>query len=751
MYTWRQGHFLILLVIPTTEIFMNAPIRPRTNLWSARDFYIVVVLLLATVFFHPTIASAQGALETPLRQELLTLLTNEISGQIAFNNVVKLAGAPWIRDATDLREDFYESHEIYDMVRGYGIETVRLDEYPRDRTFSYPTEGEFWIVEPEPRLVARLGADVAMIAYGSQSSDVTGDLFYLPPMTAEAIRRMAEAHGSFEGKVALMWSHPRGEMFDALDAAGVRAVISFNARERYLDPNQVVYSRGGYSDSESLTLGITVSWRQWSELLEDVERDLDLVVRLHAHLEEVPDRFETVYAWIPGTEPERPGVIFTGHLFEGYTKRGTNDNMGGPAIQLEILRALTHLIETGQIDRPRRTIYFLWPNEISGTYEFLRRETGLLDRLSINVNMDMVSENLRLNNSVFTMSETPAHLPSYLDGLAKSVLNYVWRTNDIVYLRDSPRGRPGGQYFPRPMWEKNGSGDAFRFYIHEATGGSDHICFNNSSVAVPGIEFFTWPDQWYHADVDLPNKGDPTEMKRVAFIGAAIAIAATDLTDERLPRLLDAVSEFGYSRVAERALPPAMRLLEGATTAGLEQSLRHALNRIDAAVDREIGALESVREIYTESGTARTGVDNRVAQWELYREGLTTQLVSYSAVRAQTLGTTAPRQLPQTTAEQRYSAVVPDIHHDVMGKQFSLTGYDRYNTYVQEHPETLAELGLGYSRTRGILNFVNGQRSVTEIRNRVAAMAGDDLTVDQVVGYLTILEEVGWVVVRGEL
>jgi hypothetical protein len=725
---------------------MNASFRPRKKVCG----FSIALLLFATSLLQPSVASAQGALETPLRQELLTLLTNEISGQVAFNNVVKLAGAPWLREPAEFTSTFYEAEQLHNLVQGYGIETVTLEQYPREGTFSYATAGEFWIVEPEQRLVATLGADVAMIASGSQSGDVTGELIYVPQLSAEAIQRMSEGHGSFDGRIALMWSHPRGDVFEALDAAGVRAVISFNSRERYLDPNQVVYSRGQYASGENLRMGMTVSWRQWSELLEDVERNLDMVVRLQATMEDFTDRFEMVVAWIPGTEPDAPGVMFTGHLYEGYTKRGTNDDMGGPAIQLEILRALTDLIDTGQIARPRRTMYFLWPNEISGTYEYFRQNPGLADRLSININMDMVSEALRLNNSVFTMSETPAHLPSYLDGLAKSMMNYVWRTNDIVYLPDSPRGRPGGQYFPRPMWEKNGSGDAFRFYIHEATGGSDHICFNNPSVAVPGIEFFTWPDQWYHADVDLPDKGDPTEMKRVAFIGATTALVAADLTDERLPRLLDAVSEFGYARVAERGLPAAMRLLEGATSANLDQVLQHALNRIDAAVDREVGAVESVREIYTGSGTAQTGVDNRVSQWEMYRAGLTTQVMRYAGVRAQTLGTSAPRQAQQTGEERRYSTVVPNIHPDVMGQKFSFNEHDPYNTYRQAHPEAFSALHLSSGQTRGILNFVNGQRSVTEIRNRVAAMAGDDLTLEQVVGYLRILDAVGWIVVDGE-
>jgi hypothetical protein len=600
-------------------------------------------------------------------------------------------------------------------------------------------------------LVATLAADVAMIASGTQTGDVSGELIYIPQLSADAIRRMTEGHGSFEGKIALMWSHPRGDVFEALDEAGLQVVISFNSRERYLDPNQVVYSRGQYASGENLRMGLAVSWRQWSELLEDVERNLDIVVRIQATVEDYPDRYEMVVAWIPGTEPDLPGVMFTGHLYEGYTKRGTNDDMGGPAIQLEILRALTDLIGTGQIARPRRTMYFLWPNEISGTYEYFRQNPGLADKLSININMDMVSEALRLNNSIFTMSETPAHLPSYLDGLAKSMMNYVWRTNDIVYLPDSPRGRPGGQYFPRPMWEKNGSIDAFRFYIHEATGGSDHICFNNPSVAVPGIELFTWPDQWYHADADLPDKGDPTEMKRVAFIGATAALVAADLTDERLPRLLDAVSEFGYARVAERGIPAAMRLLEGAAAGDLDQSLQYALNRVNSAVDREVGAIESIREIYTGSSTARTGVDNRIAQWEQYREGLSNQVVSYATVRAQTLGTSAPSQRAQSADERRYASVVPDVHPDIMGKVFYLTDHEHFNTYRQAHPEAFTDLGLSSNQTRWILNFVNGERSATEIRNRVAAIAGDDITIEQVVGYLEILETVGWIVVDGEL
>ena len=64
--------------------------------------------------------------------------------------------------------------------------------------------------------------------------------------------------------------------------------------------------------------------------------------------------------------------------------------------------------------------------------------------------MDMVGEGLRQNNSVFRMSECPGHLPSYLDGLAQSIMNYVWRTNDMIF-HERRAARPARRaVFPDP-------------------------------------------------------------------------------------------------------------------------------------------------------------------------------------------------------------------------------------------------------------------------------------------------------------
>ena len=724
------------------------------NVDGFRFRLLLVGLSLLFTAFTPAQERAQTppplnpVLKTPLPQAVLDLLANEISGQIIFNNEVKLAGAPWKREEKEFGDTFYETRTIHDLVRGYGIETTKIDKFKGAGTFEYPVLGELWMVKPEKKLIARLDADPALVSRSSADVDLTGALIYIPPLTKDQIEALAKGgpQDRTKDKIALMWSHANQTTAKALDAAGLRGVITFSAQDRYWDPDQVLYSGGSYGGFKNLQFGLTVSWRQWSELLEEVERGaVPVSVRCKTKLTKYPDRFESVFSWIPGREPDKKGVIFTGHLFEGFVKRGANDNMSGCVVQIEILRALSALIARGELPQPLRTIYFLWPVEISGTYEYIKQNPGFADKLSININMDMVGEALRMNNSLLTMSECPNHLPSYLDGLAEAMLNYVWRTNDIVYTPDSPRSRLMGQNFPRPMWEKNGSRDAFRYFVHAATGGSDHICFNNPSVAVPGIEFFTWPDQWYHADKDTPDKSDPTEMKRIAFIGAAAAWAAANATDDILPDLLNAVSSFGYARVGKRELPAAFRKIDSAEAKTLPAAVERAVALVRFAAEREMGALAGIEEIASGSKEALTLIANRRSQWEGYRDGLAGQVWKYGTLRASQLKTALPSLASSDKPADKKGKVIPAVHPDVRGKEFSLESSDRYKKYMEKNPDALKEIKLDMGQRRALLNYVNGKRPLAVIRSYVMAETDRDLDFADLVLYMEFLKGVGWV------
>jgi hypothetical protein len=696
----------------------------------------------------PTPPPLPRSLRTPLTPETLQLLANEVSGQVIYNNLVKLAGAPWIRNDREFPGVFYEAQLIHDMVRECGIATVRLEKHASPGTFDYPLEGELWLLEPQRRLVARLEADPALIATGSRTADITGELIYVPPSDTDKIKKALAAgpNEQYRGKVALMWSHPSDADAKTLAAAGLRGVIAFHSRERYFDPNQVVYSAGPYGQHDPLEVGFSISWRQWSELLEDLEFGKKIVVRGRARVEKYPHKFDTVYSWIPGTEPHGKGVILTAHLFDGYVKRGANDNMSGCVIELEILRTLQHLIATGQLPRPRRTIHFLWPQEISGTYAFFKEHPGFTDPLSVNLNLDMVGEGLRQNNAALRMYQCPGHLPSYVDGLVRSLLNYVWRTNDVVFGVDGPRGRPGGQYFPIPLVEKNGSRDAFRFSIHPTAGGTDHICFINPSVAVPGISLITWPDQWYHADTDTPDKSDPTQLKRVAFIGAACAWTAANCTDDVVGGLADVVSEYGFLRVAERELPLALARVGAAEPQKLPSETEQALRLVAFGTLREVGALRTIEGIYSGSGAAQQTVEDKVRQWELHERALRTQVLEYVQLRAAQMHVAAPPISPPDELQQKCERMTPSIAPTLKGREFNLLGGEKYNQYLKEHPAALQTLGITPAQAAAILNYVNGQRSVAQIAACVAGQLDEAVPLQGVLGDVELLASVGLVV-----
>lgn len=613
-------------------------VRPR--------FLLCACLLIAGIGVR-TLRSQGTVLKTPLPPEVLATIANEVSGQIAFNNLVQVGGAPWVREPREFAGTFYEAQKLYDLVKSYGIETVELLKSPTDRTADYPAEGEFWVTAPARRLVARIGADSALIASGSQTADLDGDLIFIPPLSAEQLAALAKADNKdqFRGKIALMWSHPRGNVAKALDAAGLLATVSFNSQERYFDPDEVLYSSVGYQSNANLKIGFCISWRQWSELLEDVQAGTKLKVSCRTRVEKVKSKSEAVFAWLPGSEPDKKGLIFTAHLFEGMIKRGANDNIGSCMVQLEILRALNRLIKSGQLPAPQRTVYFLWPNEISGTAEFLQNRPEIARKLSVDFNMDMSTESLRLNNAEVFLGYCSNELPSYIDGLTKSMLNYVWRTNDIVFLPDSPRGRPGGQYFPNPLWEKNGTRDAFRFIVQPAPNGSDHNPFRSPTVGVPSIVLSAWPDQWYHADKDTVDKADPTQMKRIAFIGAAAAWAAVRCTDDVLPGLLDATSEFGLSRISDNELPRALAMTESASAESLENQSTQAQRLVRSAVERELGALRSIQAIYTGSPEAVRMLNDRIAMWQSHGSSLGDLVLNSAKTRARQLKVAEPKEL----------------------------------------------------------------------------------------------------------
>jgi hypothetical protein len=135
-------------------------------------------------------------------------------------------------------------------------------------------------------------------------------------------------------------------------------------------------------------------------------------------------------------------------------------------------------------------------------------------------------------------------------------------------------------------------------------------------------------------------------------------------------------------------------------------------------------------------------VDTEIESWSRYGDALRNFILRRAAP-----GLPEGLDLPGPTAEElAFHEVVPHLSDEVRGREFNMGRFAPAQEYFRAHPGSLEELGLGNDETSQILNYVNGERSILTIRNRVMARTGSSsLTASRVARYLEILEEIGWV------
>src|SRR5438093_11675198 len=115
-----------------------------------------------------------------------------------------------------------------------------------------------------------------------------------------------------------------------------------------------------------------ISLRRAREFKERLARGEPITLQAKVKAEIKPSNYDVVTAVIRGTDSADEEIVFSCHLC--HQKPGANDNASGAAAILEVARSLVALIKRGEIERPRRTIRFIWPPEISGPLAYFARQ-----------------------------------------------------------------------------------------------------------------------------------------------------------------------------------------------------------------------------------------------------------------------------------------------------------------------------------------------------------------------------------------
>jgi hypothetical protein len=671
---------------------------------------------------------------TLLPPEIMDEIIGEASGETAYNTIMETGGYNKDRLTDEYEGTFYETQYIYDQLVHYGLHGAEIARFPGDEVWD-GIKGELWEVSPIRQKLASFQDMRAMLASGSTDADVTAALVWVGIGTAEELDRL-----DVGAKIVVT----EGSMSDvhslACQERGALGVVSVANNRPFFDPLQIPWSgvRGRRDDEGGeMKFGFYIPPREGGELRRRLLDGHEITV--HAEVEATTRSYdlEDPVAFISGTDPAAGEVILSAHLFEGYTKQGANDNKSGSATILEVARTLNTLIEEGRIPRPRRTIRFLWGPEYSGTGPWVVANKDIMERTLANINMDMVGEWLSLNKGWMTLIRTSYGGPHFVNDVMENYYRYVGSSG-----REQIQNRRDYFKIPRRIVAPSGADEPFYYAIDTHYGASDHMVFNDWGVQVPGIMMIAWPDQWYHTSGDRIDKSDPTQLKRVAVIGAAGAYTIASADDDMAIKLAGEIASNGTRRLGHQFVMGQGRLND-ATADDLPDQYKWARAHVEAALVNEKNTLETVLQLATD--TDRVGQYVRTMQQTVDRVGEAhlEALEAHMEAVAQRCGT-QPVQIRLTDLERQAARMVP--RQTALVKQDGYRGWRTYLDRVSAEGQRQFPYEEDEIASTNELNLlINGRNSVLDIKKMLDAQHRTTSDLQAIINYIEILKLAGLV------
>jgi len=692
------------------------------------------ILALALAVLAAASVSAQPEprlpAETLLDRAVLTALDEELSGIAAKDHVGRLAQLHRVPASTG----FHEAIEyVMARAKAAGLGDAHVETFPGDGTAWFGTlhGNRGWRVEagwldevqPRPRRIISYDDVRLAVADNSESADVTVELVDVGAGT----QRSDYAGKDVRGKLVLCDATPSACHRQAVEELGAAGLVSYNSNQVsawWRDDQDLI--RWGHLDSRGRrnAFAIMISVREARALQQRLARGEHIT--LHAVVRARNDDslgYETLVATIPGSDPAAGDIVFSCHL--DHEKPGANDNASGCAANLEIARTLRTLIDAKRIPPPVRTIRFIWPSEMTGTIAYLSKYPEIAARIRAAVHLDMVGADPFITKSVLHVTRSPWSIATVTDDVEEVFGRYVI---------DGAMRAAGEGDMTRAVRARGGSKDAFLADITPYESGSDHWIYQEGGFAIPSIYLRDHPDIYIHTTGDLPDNIEPTKIKRSAFIAAASGYYLATMPD-RGASLLRLTYANAHARMAE----------DGRRAAAMAADPTHsadAANIVAQGVLREQRRLRSLARVGI-AGAGRATVGSEQAGAATVAE-METGLADTGKAILLTL-------LPRADAEQLARAGfhrpavdtrVPVRNAAVKGPLAPGGDWLREKAGGGSGAIAIARLSNSDDVTYEIANFVDGTRTVSEIRDAVGAEF-EPVALAAVAEYLDLLARAG--------
>ena len=580
---------------------------------------------------------------TLLPWDQLRAIINEASGDRALQAVLEMVPYPRMHTKAEYEGQFRESEVMARLAREYGFSNVEIEVFPQGAGRMWQaTVAELWITAPEQRKLYDFRDVAVSIAAGSENGDVTADLIDV----GNGGRAEDYASKDVKGKIVLGSAGSSQLQRLGVFERGAVGVISYNPIHPEADIDEIGSQSvsGAAPEGKTAGFGWSVSPRVGRELAADVMRG-KVTLRSIVKADSYPSRMETVHAVIPGDGSTDQAVALSGHLYEGYLKQGANDDASGCAVTLEMGRTLLKLVAEGKLPKPKRTIHFLWVPEISGTTAWLNKHPDVAKKLIADLNFDMEGLGLAANQSMWVLHRTPDSFPTFLNDIGQSMMETIADLN-----RERVRYRSGGYGFTLPVISPNGSQDPFYIKVDKFYGASDHVVYMGQGI--PSLMFITWPDLYYHSSKDLPQKLDPTQLKRVAVVGLGSLMVVAGADDMMAAKVAAESFGRGTARMGEAHRKGLSYLADLTDNAGLLDAYKDARATLRHQAGVEKGVVRSAAVLFANPAEVQKKLAAFEALIDVRANTLVSEVTAYYKLQAEQRKVPAVEPTP-TEMEQK--------------------------------------------------------------------------------------------------
>ena len=662
-----------------------------------------------------------------MSEKVYDLIVGESSGDRAFYYIMDIAPYERDRKSADYKGLFMESVYVVDKLKAAGFEDAKTEIVGKSKTWD-GVSADVWEVYPNTAKLADYRDLAAMLGQGSQNADVTAELAWVGRGTQAEIDA-----ADLKGKIAVTEASA-GRVHDAAVKAGAVGIISYYSPRPLIDPIQIPNS--GIRGGENATFCINLTPRDGYVLRDRLLSGEKITVKAKIEATTEETNIEVPTCVIKGANENAEEIILCAHLYEGYVKLGANDNISGSAALIEVARTLNQLIESGQIERPARSIRFIWIPEFQGSIPWAQQNKDILSRTLCNINLDMVGLWLSKSQSFYCLHRTTMGNPHYLNDVAESFYHYMGATNKSFVA--TGMGRPDAL---KPVVSVTGSRDPFYYSINAHYGASDHEVFSDWGVQAPGVIMITWPDNYYHTSGDRPEICDPTQLHRAIVLAAASAYTIADADAQDAVKIASEVAANGVKRMAIKM----KQNLAAMNDAGAEEFAalyRAAKFNQDAMFNNEVATLGTVLELAPASASLKelvaTMQESVKSAWSTNNKNIDAAM----KVKAAALGVAPFKGVTLTAAEKAASKVYPKSTAKV--KEF---GYGVLNSVPRDLMAKYGFAQRGAVKNGGEIAKLttNGTNSILDIKKMLDAQFPSADSLETVTKYIEMLKEAGLV------